>query len=142
MHMVGVNGSGKTTTSAKLTEYLKHRGKTTLLVAADTFRAAAIDQLKAWGQRTSTDVIAAQPNSDPGAVVFDAVKAAQARSIDVTWSILPAAAHEVESHGRIGKIKRVARKANPTHPRRTSCPRRNDWPKRNFKREVSSMPSK
>ncbi len=114
VHMVGVNGSGKTTTSAKLTEYLKHRGKSSLLVAADTFRAAAIDQLKAWGQRTSTDVIAALPNSDPGSVVFDAAKSAKARDIDVTIVDTAGRLHTKSNlMDELRKIKRVAVKADP-----------------------------
>jgi fused signal recognition particle receptor len=83
-------------------------------VAADTFRAAAIDQLKAWGARTSTDVIAAQPNSDPGAVVFDAVKSAQARSIDVTIVDTAGRLHTKSNlMDELRKIKRVAVKADP-----------------------------
>ena len=76
--VVGVNGSGKTTTIAKLTRYYRDRGKRVLLAAADTFRAAAIDQLKAWGDRTGVDVIAHAPGADPGAVVYDAIQASEA----------------------------------------------------------------
>jgi fused signal recognition particle receptor len=75
--IVGVNGSGKTTSIAKLAQYYKRRGKRVLLAAADTFRAAAIDQLKIWGERTGVDVIAQAPGADPGAVVFDAIRAGQ-----------------------------------------------------------------
>jgi fused signal recognition particle receptor len=80
--MVGVNGSGKTTSTAKLTQYLERHGRSVLLAAADTFRAAAIDQLRIWGERVKAPVIAHQPDADPGAVVFDAVKAAQSRQMD------------------------------------------------------------
>jgi fused signal recognition particle receptor len=80
--VIGVNGVGKTTSIAKLAYELKGRGKGVLLAAGDTFRAAAIDQLKWWGQRIGTDVIAQQPGSDPGAVVFDALEAAKRRHID------------------------------------------------------------
>lgn len=75
--IVGVNGSGKTTSIAKLARYYKARGKKVVLAAADTFRAAAIDQLKIWGERTGVDVIAQGPGADPGAVVFDAIRASQ-----------------------------------------------------------------
>ena len=114
IHMVGVNGSGKTTTSAKLTEYLRHHGKTSLLVAADTFRAAAIDQLKAWGQRTGTEVIAGLPNSDPGAVVFDGVRAAAARGVDTVIVDTAGRLHtKFNLMEELRKIKRVAAKADP-----------------------------
>lgn len=79
MLIVGVNGSGKTTTIAKLAHYYQQRGQRVMLAAADTFRAAAIDQLKVWGERAGTTVIAHQPGADPGAVVFDAIKSGQAR---------------------------------------------------------------
>jgi fused signal recognition particle receptor len=82
--IVGVNGSGKTTSIAKLARYYKARGKRVVLAAADTFRAAAIDQLKIWGERTGVDVIAQGPGADPGAVVFDAIRASQeTRSADL-----------------------------------------------------------
>lgn len=77
--VVGVNGSGKTTTIAKLAKWHKDRGDRVVLAAADTFRAAAIDQLKVWGERVGADVIAHQPGSDPGAVVFDAIRTAYGR---------------------------------------------------------------
>jgi fused signal recognition particle receptor len=77
--VVGVNGSGKTTTIAKLANYFRERGQQVTLAAADTFRAAAIDQLKVWGQRAEVGVIAHQPGADPGAVVFDSIKSSQAR---------------------------------------------------------------
>jgi fused signal recognition particle receptor len=75
--IVGVNGSGKTTSIAKLAKFYKARGKRVVLAAADTFRAAAIDQLKIWGERTGVEVIAQAPGADPGAVVFDAIRACQ-----------------------------------------------------------------
>jgi fused signal recognition particle receptor len=81
--VVGVNGSGKTTTIAKLARYYRGRGKRVLLAAADTFRAAAIDQLKLWGGRVGVDVIAHAPGADPGAVVYDALQAAQSRGADI-----------------------------------------------------------
>jgi fused signal recognition particle receptor len=81
--VVGVNGSGKTTTIAKLAHYYQRQGKKVLLAAGDTFRAAAIDQLKIWAERANTPVIAHQANADPGAVVFDAIKSALARKFDI-----------------------------------------------------------
>ncbi len=80
--MLGVNGSGKTTTCAKLAASLSRAGRQVLLAAADTFRAAAIEQLETWGDRAGVEVIRQAPGSDPAAVVFDAVKAATARQID------------------------------------------------------------
>ena len=76
--VVGVNGSGKTTTIGKLAHRFKADGRTVLLCAADTFRAAAIEQLEIWGTRTSTEVIRQQQGSDPSAVIFDALQAAKA----------------------------------------------------------------
>ena len=81
--VIGVNGVGKTTTIGKLAAYYKEQGKSVMLAAADTFRAAAIDQLQIWGDRTGVPVIRPEEGSDPAAVAFDAVKAARARNIDV-----------------------------------------------------------
>lgn len=81
--IVGVNGSGKTTSIAKLAEYYQDRGRKVVLAAADTFRAAAIDQLKIWGERAGVPVIAHQPGADPGAVVYDAIRASQSRRADL-----------------------------------------------------------
>ena len=75
--VVGVNGSGKTTSIGKMAHYYQQRGRKVLIAAADTFRAAAIDQLKVWGERAGVEVIAHEPGADPGAVVFDAMRAAQ-----------------------------------------------------------------
>lgn len=80
--VVGVNGAGKTTSIGKLTRRLQSEGKTVLLCAADTFRAAAIEQLEVWAQRTGADLIRQQQGSDPSAVAFDAVQAAKARHVD------------------------------------------------------------
>jgi fused signal recognition particle receptor len=79
----GVNGSGKTTSIGKLAYRFKNNNRKVLIAAGDTFRAAAIDQLKLWGERIDVPVIANQPNSDPGAVVFDSIKAAQARNAEL-----------------------------------------------------------
>lgn len=81
--MVGVNGTGKTTTSAKLAHRFKQEGRKVLMAAADTFRAAAVEQLKAWGERTGTTVIAHETGADPAAVVYDAIQAAKARNTEL-----------------------------------------------------------
>lgn len=81
--MLGVNGAGKTTSTAKLAAALKRDGRRVLMAAADTFRAAAIEQLQEWGRRIDVDVIHQAAGADPAAVVFDAVKAATSRSVDV-----------------------------------------------------------
>jgi fused signal recognition particle receptor len=81
--MLGVNGAGKTTSTAKLAAALKRDGRRVLMAAADTFRAAAIEQLQEWGRRIEVDVIHQAAGADPAAVVFDAVKAATSRSVDV-----------------------------------------------------------
>src|ERR1041385_1853483 len=80
--VVGVNGSGKTTTIGKLASHLKDDGHTVLLCAADTFRAAAVEQLEIWGERTDTQVIRQRTGADPSAVMFDALQAAKARQTD------------------------------------------------------------
>lgn len=80
--VVGVNGSGKTTTIAKLGQRFQADGKSLLFGAADTFRAAAVDQLQVWGERLGVDVVSGAPESDPGAVVFNAVQAGAARGVD------------------------------------------------------------
>jgi len=81
--VIGVNGAGKTTTIGKLASYYKERGKSVMLAAADTFRAAAIDQLEVWAERSGAQLIKHEEGSDPAAVAYDAVKAATARDIDI-----------------------------------------------------------
>ncbi len=81
--MVGVNGTGKTTTSGKLAAYFRAQGKTVLLCAADTFRAAAIEQLEVWSERSGVEIIKSRQGGDPSAVLFDALQAAKARSTDM-----------------------------------------------------------
>jgi fused signal recognition particle receptor len=109
--IAGVNGSGKTTSIGKLAKWLQSQGKSVMLAAGDTFRAAAREQLVAWGARNGVPVIA-QESGDPGAVVFDALCAARARNIDVviadTAGRLPTQLHLMEE---IKKVKRVAAKA-------------------------------
>jgi fused signal recognition particle receptor len=109
--VAGVNGSGKTTSIGKLAKWLQGQGLSVLLAAGDTFRAAAREQLVAWGTRNGVQVIA-QDSGDPGAVVFDALGAARARKVDVviadTAGRLPTQLHLMEE---IKKVKRVAAKA-------------------------------
>jgi fused signal recognition particle receptor len=81
--IVGVNGSGKTTSIGKLARYYRERGRKVMLVAGDTFRAAAIDQLQVWGERANVPVIAGHPGGDPGAVLYDAIQACRARGTDL-----------------------------------------------------------
>ena len=81
--IVGVNGSGKTTSIGKLAQYYKARGKKVMIAAADTFRAAAIDQVQIWGERAGVPVIAGQPGGDPGATSYDGIRAARARGYDL-----------------------------------------------------------
>jgi fused signal recognition particle receptor len=115
--IVGVNGSGKTTSIAKLGKYLSRRGRSVLLAAGDTFRAAAIDQLEIWAKRIEAPVVAHQPNADPGAVVFDAIKAAQARDIDFVLADTAGRLHtKFNLMEELQKIRRVAQKASPNAP--------------------------
>ncbi|MES2273338.1 MAG: AAA family ATPase, partial [Chlamydiota bacterium] len=81
--IVGVNGSGKTTTLAKLASYYQSQGKKVLVAAGDTFRAAASEQLETWSRRVGVDLVKSQPNSDPSGVAFDALAAAKARGVDI-----------------------------------------------------------
>ena len=115
--VVGVNGGGKTTSIAKLAHSLKNEGKNVILVAADTFRAAAIDQLKHWGQRVGVDVIAHQPGADPGAVVFDALQAARSRQVEEVIIDTAGRLHtKFNLMEELKKIKRVAAKFDSTAP--------------------------
>jgi fused signal recognition particle receptor len=110
--LVGVNGTGKTTSAAKLAWDLKRQGKKVILAAADTFRAAAIDQLEIWAERAGVDIVKHQPNSDPSAVVFDAIDAARARGADVVIADTAGRLHN-KAHlmQELGKIRRVTEKA-------------------------------
>jgi fused signal recognition particle receptor len=115
--MLGVNGSGKTTTCAKLAAAVKGSGKHVLLAAADTFRAAAIEQLQAWGDRIGVEVIRQAAGSDPAAVVFDAMKAALARSVDVLVIDTAGRLHtKTNLMDELGKLKRVIERQCPGAP--------------------------
>jgi len=118
--MVGVNGTGKTTTTAKLTHRLKSKGHKVILAAADTFRAAAIDQLLVWGTRLGVDVIHQNEGSDPAAVVFDAVNAAKARKADVLIVDTAGRLHsKVNLMEELRKIRRVLTREIPDAPHET-----------------------
>ena len=115
--IVGVNGTGKTTSIAKLAQYYKRRGQDVVLGAADTFRAAAIDQLEIWAERVGVPMVRHQPGSDPSAVVFDAVAAAFSRNADVliidTAGRLHTKANLMEE---LRKLRRVAAKQMESAP--------------------------
>lgn len=118
--LVGVNGSGKTTTAAKLGYIYAKEGKKVLLAAADTFRAAAIDQLQAWAERLNLPVIAGQPESDPGAVAFDAIQAAISRKMDIVLIDTAGRLHtRYNLMEELKKVHRVAAKALPGAPHAT-----------------------
>jgi fused signal recognition particle receptor len=115
--MLGVNGSGKTTTAAKLAAALKASGKHVLLAAADTFRAAAIEQLQRWGERVGVEVIHQAAGSDPAAVVFDAVKAAAARGADALIVDTAGRLHtKTNLMDELAKLKRVIERQVPGGP--------------------------
>ncbi|HXL46222.1 MAG TPA: signal recognition particle-docking protein FtsY [Candidatus Binatia bacterium] len=115
--LLGVNGSGKTTTAAKLASSLKGSGKRVLLAAADTFRAAAIEQLERWGERIDVEVIRQAAGSDPGAVVFDAVKAATARALDVLIVDTAGRLHtKTNLMDELAKLRRVIERQLPGAP--------------------------
>ncbi len=115
--MIGVNGSGKTTTAGKLAAQLKKEGKKVLLAAADTFRAAAIEQLKAWGERTGVRVIAQSQDSDPAAVVFDAIMAAKAGGYDVVIADTAGRLHTKSNlMEELAKVYRIVRREVPDGP--------------------------
>ena len=115
--VAGVNGSGKTTTIGKLAAKFRSEGKSVMLVAGDTFRAAAIDQLKIWGERTGANVMARSPDSDAASLAFDALRAAQAQSIDI---VLVDTAGRLQNRrelmSELEKIVRVMRKVDATAP--------------------------
>jgi fused signal recognition particle receptor len=115
--VVGVNGVGKTTTIAKLAARYKKEGKNVMLIAGDTFRAAAIEQLEIWGQRVEVDVIRQKPGSDPSAVVFDGIEAAQARNTDVVIIDTAGRLHtKVNLMQELQKVQRVIRRKCPDAP--------------------------
>jgi fused signal recognition particle receptor len=118
--IVGVNGTGKTTTIGKLANQLKQQGRTPLICAADTFRAAAVDQLQVWADRAGVDMVRAREGSDPAAVVFDAMTAGKARGRDV---ILVDTAGRLHTRANLmqelDKIRRIAAREVPGAPHET-----------------------
>ncbi len=115
---IGVNGSGKTTTIAKLAARLQREGRTVALAAADTFRAAAIEQLRIWGEQLGTPVIAQRAGADPGAVAFDAVTAAESRGLDaVLIDTAGRLQNKTQLMAELGKIRRVVERRLPGQPR-------------------------
>jgi fused signal recognition particle receptor len=115
--VAGVNGSGKTTTIGKLAARFRSEGKTVMLVAGDTFRAAAIDQLKIWGERTGAQVMARAPGDDAASLAFDAITDAKAKSVDVV--LIDTAGrlqNRAELMDELEKMVRVIRKVEPTAP--------------------------
>jgi fused signal recognition particle receptor len=115
--VVGVNGTGKTTTIGKLAHALRSEGKTVLLCAADTFRAAAIEQLEIWGSRTGVEVIKTKPGGDPSAVLFDSLNAAKARGTDSVIVDTAGRLHTKSSlMAELEKMKRTARRIVPGAP--------------------------
>ena len=118
--VVGVNGTGKTTTIGKLANVLRAQGKTVLLAAADTFRAAAIEQLEVWGDRTGTEVIKTKPGGDPSAVLFDALQAAKARHTDYVIVDTAGRLHtKTNLMSELEKMHRTAQRIIPGAPHET-----------------------
>ena len=117
--LIGVNGSGKTTTAAKLAHRYRSEGREVLLVAGDTFRAAAIEQLQIWAERANVPLIKQQPGSDPSAVFFDAINAARARQIDVVIGDTAGRLHtRTNLMEELKKINRVIGRVQPGAPHR------------------------
>ncbi len=115
--IAGVNGSGKTTTIGKLAARFRAEGKSVMLVAGDTFRAAAIDQLKIWGERTGASVMAHEPGSDAASLAFDAVTSAKSQGVDIV--LIDTAGrlqNRTELMNELEKMLRVIRKVEPTAP--------------------------
>ncbi len=118
--VVGVNGTGKTTTIGKLASVLQADGRSVLLCAADTFRAAAIDQLEIWGQRTGTEVIKTKPGGDPSAVLFDALQAATARHVNYVIVDTAGRLHtKTNLMAELEKMRRTAQRIIPGAPHET-----------------------
>jgi fused signal recognition particle receptor len=115
--MVGVNGTGKTTTSGKLAAWYRAQGKTALLCAADTFRAAAIEQLEVWGERSGVEMIKSRPGGDPSAVLFDALTAARSRQNDVVIVDTAGRLHTKSGlMAELDKMRRTAQRIIPAAP--------------------------
>ena len=115
--VVGVNGTGKTTTIGKMAQKFAAQGKSVLMAAADTFRAAAIEQLEIWGQRAGCEVIRQKSGSDPSAVVFDALKAAKSRNTDVVLVDTAGRLHtKINLMEELKKVRRIMERELPGAP--------------------------
>lgn len=115
--MIGINGAGKTTTIGKLAHYFQSQGRSVMLAAGDTFRAAAVEQLQAWGERNQVPVIAQHSGADSASVIFDAFQSAQAKGIDVLIADTAGRLHTRDNlMDELKKIKRVIQKLDPEAP--------------------------
>lgn len=115
--VVGVNGTGKTTSCAKLAHFLQQKGHSVLLAAADTFRAAAIEQLAVWADRLGCEIVKGQYNGDPAAVCHDAYQAAEARNVEFLICDTAGRLHtKVNLMGELSKVRRALQKHDPTAP--------------------------
>jgi len=115
--MVGVNGAGKTTTCGKLAHYFQQQGKSVMLAAGDTYRAAAVEQLQVWGQRNDVAVVAQQTGSDSASVIFDALQSAQAKAVDVLIADTAGRLHSKSNlMEELKKVKKVMAKLDPAAP--------------------------
>ena len=118
--VVGVNGTGKTTSTAKLAHFLKKKGHSVLLAAADTFRAAAIEQLDVWAGRIGCDIVKGEYNSDPAAVCFEAHAKAEKGSIEFLLCDTAGRLHtKTNLMGELAKVKRILQRADPSAPHET-----------------------
>jgi len=118
--VVGINGAGKTTSIGKLANHFKQHGKSVMLAAGDTFRAAAVEQLQTWGQRNDVPVIAQGTGADPASVIFDAVQSASSKNIDIIIADTAGRLHTQDNlMDELAKIKRVMGKIDATAPHET-----------------------
>ncbi len=118
--MVGVNGTGKTTTTGKLAAYFRKQGKSVMLCAADTFRAAAIEQLEVWSQRAGVDMISTRQGGDPSAVLYDALQAARAKDMDALIVDTAGRLHTKNNlMAELEKIRRTAQRFSADAPHET-----------------------
>lgn len=118
--MVGVNGVGKTTTIGKLAKRFQNQGKSVMLAAGDTFRAAAVEQLKTWGERNNVPVVSQGQGADSASVIFDALESAKAKGIDVVLADTAGRLHTADNlMNELAKIRRVVQKFDPSAPHET-----------------------
>lgn len=118
--MIGMNGAGKTTTIGKLAHLFQSQGKSVMLAAGDTFRAAAVQQLQVWGEKNQIPVIMQQPGADSASVIYDALQSATAKKIDVLIADTAGRLHTQQGlMAELAKVKRVIQKLNPTAPHET-----------------------